>query len=219
MKPIWKFRLVIVLIIVIAGGVSVSNLAAEILRPSALSFPPTPDTAATQEQLSSAKYAALAAPFRSDLKAEFALALTGQAIKYDREAQTYDLAKAAVRRALKIGPHDSKMWLTMALLQSRGNPGDPLIAESLKMSYLTGPSRAELIAPRLEIATSNDSLKDADLNELARSDVRAILGRSSTQRQLLSNDYVRASAVGKTFIEESAKMIDPAFANALKTVK
>ncbi len=219
MRPIWKFRLLVLLIVAIGGGVSISNLAAEIVRPGRIAFPSTPDLAASEEQVSSAKYAATIAPFRSDLKADYALALTGQAIRYDREAQASDAAKEAIRSALNIGPHDAKTWLALALLQSHGNPSHPLVAESLKMSYLTGPSRAELIAPRLEITTAGDSLKDADLSELARSDVRAILTRSSAQRQLLSNDYVRASAIGKTFLEDSAKMIDPAFASTLKGVK
>jgi hypothetical protein len=219
MRAIWKFRLIVLVIVVIAGGVSVSNLAAELLRVGPLAFPSTPNAAATEAQLSSAKYAVTMAPFRSDLRAEFALALAGQAVKYDRQPQLNDTAKNAIKDALRTGQHDSKMWLVLALLQARNNAGDPLIAESLKMSYLTGPGRAELIAPRLEITTANDSLKDADLNELARSDVRAILTQYPDQRQLLLNDYARASAAGKAFLQESAKTIDPAFASSLRSAK
>jgi hypothetical protein len=219
MRPLTKFRFLVFCIVVIAGGVSISNLAAEILRPAALPFPSSPAASAAPDQLSSAKYALIVAPFRSESRADYALALAGQAIKYDRQAETNDSAKAAVRNTLKIGPHDSRMWLALALLQAHSNPGDPLIAESLKMSYLTAPSRAELIAPRLEIMTSTNALKDADLNELARSDVRAILTQYPDQRQLLLNDYARASAVGKAFLEDSAKRVDPGFANTLKTTK
>jgi len=43
------------------------------------------------------------------------------------------------------------------------------------MSYLTGPNRAELIPIRLDIVTLNNSLSDAELKELARGDVRAVL--------------------------------------------
>src|SRR6201993_5463673 len=62
-----------------------------------------------------------------------------QGIEAAREAQQ------AVKNALKVGPHESRMWLALALLQARNNDADPLIAESLKMSYLTGPNRADLI--------------------------------------------------------------------------
>jgi hypothetical protein len=219
MRAIWKFRLIVFAIVVVAGGVSISNLAAELFRAGPLPFPSTPETAATQDQLSSARRAAAVAPFRSGLRADLALAMAGQAVKYDRQPQLNETAKNATKDALKIGPHDSKMWLVLALLQAHNNAGDPMIAESLKMSYLTGPGRAELIAPRLEITTTNDSLKDADLSELARSDVRAILTQYPDQRQLLSNLYVRASAVGKTFLEDSAKMTDPPFANSLRSAK
>ncbi len=64
-----------------------------------------------------------------------------------------ETAQNAVKSALKIGPHDSRMWLVLALLQARSNLGDSLIAESLKMSYLTGPNRAELIPARLDTVT------------------------------------------------------------------
>jgi hypothetical protein len=50
----------------------------------------------------------------------------------------------------------------------------------------------------------NDALKNSDLNELAGSDVRAFSLDLSAQPQLLSNDLVRVSAVGKAFIEYSA---------------
>jgi hypothetical protein len=105
------------------------------------------------------------------------------------------------------------------LLQARSNLGDSLIAESLKMSYLTGPNRAELIPARLDAVTLGNSLNDADLNELARGDVRVILTQFPDQRQALVNDYVRGSAVGKAFLEASARMFDPKFADSLRSAK
>ncbi len=97
--------------------------------------------------------------------------------------------------------------------------GDPRIAELLKMSYLTGPNRAELIPARLDTVTLGQSLNDADLKELARGDVRIILTQFPDQRQALLNDYVRGSSIGKTFLEESARTFDPKFANSLRSAK
>ena len=85
------------------------------------------------------------------------------------------------------------------------------------MSYFTGPNRAELIPARLDAVTLNDALNDADLKELARGDVRAILMQGPNQRQALINDYLRAAPLGKTFLEESSKMIDPKFSDALRS--
>ena len=105
------------------------------------------------------------------------MALAGQTLKseYTPGVQADETAQNAVKDALKIGPHNSRMWLVLALLQTRSNLGGSLIAESLKMSYLTGPNRAELIPTRLETVILHQSLNDADLKELARGDVRLIL--------------------------------------------
>jgi hypothetical protein len=221
MKPIWRFRLFALLVFVFVGGLSISNLVAEVLRPAPLPLPSRTGTAPTPEQISSAGLASAIAPFRSDLKAEYALALAGQKLKSEDagQAQSDATAQNAAKNALKIGPHDSRMWLVLALLQARSNLGDSLIGESLKMSYLTGPNRAELIPTRLDAVTLSNALNDADLNELARGDVRIILTQLPDQRQALVNDYIRASAIGKAFVEASARMFDPKFADSLRSAK
>ena len=221
MKPIWKFRLLALLTVIFVGGVSVSNLVAEFLRPAHVPLPSRTSTALPPDQVASAGRASAIAPFRSDVKADYAMALADQTLKseYTGQAQSDEPAQNAVKRALKISPHDSQMWLILALLQARSNLGDSLISESLKMSYLTGPNRAELIPARLDIVTLNSSLNDPDLKELARGDVRLILTQFPDQRQVLVNDYVRGSALGKTFLEESARMFDPKFADLLRNAK
>jgi hypothetical protein len=221
MKPIWRLRLFALFIFVFVGGLSISNLLAEFLRPAPLPLPSRTNTAPTSEQISSAGLASTIAPFRSDLKAEYAVALAGQTLKTEdvSQAQADKPAQKATKNALKIGPHDSRMWLVLALLQARSNLGDSLIAESLKMSYLTGPNRADLIPTRLDAVTLNNSLNDADLNELARGDVRAILTQSPDQRQAIVNDYVRGSSIGKAFLEASARTFDPKFADSLRSAK
>jgi hypothetical protein len=221
MKPIWKFRLFALLVFVFVGGLSISNLLAEFQRPAPFALSLTPNTAPTPDQISSAGRASAIAPFRSDLRAEYAVALADQTLqsKYTGQAQSDETAQNAVKNALKIGPHDSRMWLVLALLQARSNLGDSLVAESLKMSYLTGPNRAELIPTRLAAATLGNALSDADLSELARGDVRIILTQVPTQRQALLNDYMRGSLTGKTFLEDSARMYDPKFADSLRSAR
>ena len=149
------------------------------------------------------------------------MALAGQTLKSEHAGRTPndETAQNAVKSALKIGPHDSRMWLVLALLQARSNLGDPLIAESLKMSYLTGPNRAELIPARLDTVTLSNALNDPDLKELARSDVRAILTQFPDQRQALVSDYVRGSSIGKAFLEESARTFDPKFVDSVRNAR
>jgi hypothetical protein len=221
MKPIWKFRLFAFFVLVFLGGFSFSNLAAEFLRPIPAPLPSKTSAAPTSDQVSSARKASAIAPFRSDLKADYAAAFADQTLKseYIRGTPAEESAQNAVKSALKIGPHDSRMWLVLALLQAQSNLGDSLIAESLKMSYLTGPNRAELIPIRLDSVTLHQSLNDGDLKELARGDVRIILTQRPDQRPALVNDYLRGSSTGKAFLEESARMFDPKFADSLRTAK
>ena len=221
MRPIWKFRLFALFILVYVGGLSISNLVAEFLRPAPSPLPSRTSQAPTSDQISSTGRAAAIAPFRSDLKADFAMALAGQTLKSENTGQNQsdDAAQSAIKNALKLGPHESRLWLVLALLQARSDLSGPLVAESLKMSYLTGPNRAELIPTRLDTATLSNSLNDPDLVEFARGDVRIILTQFPDQRQTLVNDYVRGSSIGKTFLEDSARMFDPGFADSLRSAK
>ncbi|SDT59388.1 hypothetical protein SAMN05444158_7340 [Bradyrhizobium canariense] len=221
MKPIWKFRILALLVVVFVGGLSITNLVANFLQPDPSPLPSRDSKAPSAQLVSSAKLVSTIAPFRTDLKADYAIALAGQTLRSESSTQTpdNDTAQDAVKSALKSGPHDSRMWLVLALLQARKNLGAPLVAESLKMSYLTGPNRAELIPVRLDSVTVSNALNDGDLNELARSDVRAILTQYPDQRRALISDYVRGSAIGKKFLEESSRMLDPAFADSLRNAK
>lgn len=218
MRPIWKFRLLALLIVLFVGGVSIADLAAEFLRPPPLPFSSTTDNAPRPDRVSAAGFAASIAPFRSDLKADHALALAGQLLKSDDVGQSEKkiAAQDTVRDALRIGPHDARMWLVLALLQAR-SAVDPLAA--LKMSYLTGPNREELIPTRLASVASGNALNDPDLRDLARGDVRAILTQLPSQRQALTNAYARGPAVAKAFLEESVQAFDPKSVDALRTAK
>ena len=219
MNATWKFRLLAFAMFIFVGGISTANLTAELLRPAHASWPS--GSAASLDDVSSAGRAPAIVLFRSDLMADHAVALASQ-IAASRQAGQGDQENAAretARRALGIGPHDSRLWLVLALLEARRNPADPRVAEALKMSYLTGPSRIELIPARLQSATSNNVLSDSDLSELARGDVRAILTELPDQRSSLVNDYARASETGRAFLRESVNMLDPKFIDALQGKK
>jgi len=216
MNPVWKFRFFALLLTVFVTGISIANLLAEFLRPAVAPLPST--TGYAPDQLSAAKLASAIAPFRSDLRAERAVMLAGQALKSEGlgKPERQQMAQDAALRALNIGPHDARTWLVLAMLQASSKPVDPRLAESLKMSYLTGPNRAELISTRLQSVTSSSALSDPDLRDLARSDIRAIFTRFPDQRQALVDDYGHASGLGKMFLEESVKTIDPEFVDTLR---
>jgi hypothetical protein len=207
---------------VFVGLFSITSLVAEVVRSVTLPLLSRDSKAPSSQDVSAAELASTIAPFRTDLKASYAVALADKALHpNESSAQSADneAAQKATKSALKFGPHDSRMWLLLARLQAQKNPGDGLVTEALKMSYLTGPNRAELIPARLEMVTLNNALSDPDLTELARSDVRAVLTQYSDQRPMLAKDYVRASMTGKKFLQDSVRTLDPAFADSLKDAK
>jgi hypothetical protein len=217
MKPIWKFRLLALLIVLVVGTVSIANFAAELLRPAHPSVPTLGNSPPTPGAVSAAALTTKVAPFREDLKADAAAMRAAEVLasKSPGNLSTNEAAQAAVRTALGIGPHDARMWLTLALLRAHGNLGDALIVEPLKMSYFTGPNQAGLIPPRLDLISSISAISDPDLQELAASDVRAILTRFADLRPLLVTAYARGSTAGKKLLDDSVKTIDPTFVSTL----
>lgn len=215
MNLVLKFRLAVLFIVLSAGSVSVANLVAEFLRPTPLLSISGIAKMLPQTQIDAAKLASTIMPLRSDLRAEYGLALAGQTSN-SSDAPQAEPAKNAIKSSLNIGPHDSLMWLVLALLQARDSPADPHVTESLKMSYLTGQNRIELIPTRLASATSGNSLSDPDLVDLARGDVRALLAQLTDQRHALVDAFAHASPTGKAFLERSVETVDPKFAEVLK---
>jgi hypothetical protein len=216
----WKFRFVAFVICLAMGGVSVRNLWAELLHPPTSIFPNSTDTPPSQSQIDSARIAARIAPDRSDLQADAALALAAMAL-YGVAGYRPDLnqeAQSASRQALAAGPLDSRIWLVLARLQAQHALHDPRIAETLKLSYFTGPGSKDLIPARLAIAVSSDQLSDPDLRELARGDVRLILIRHPELKPALVAAYRIAAPGGKHFLEQSIRSIDPSFVISLPGV-
>ncbi|WP_298885755.1 hypothetical protein [uncultured Bradyrhizobium sp.] len=217
MKSLWQFRLFVLVVFIVVGGISVCNLAAEFLRPLPLPLATELGTPPSADQLSRASRSALIAPFRSDLRADYALRLTGQALNATKSARQENASEVPfdlLGSALAMSPHDSRMWLALALLGQRGVVARPV--DTLKMSYLTGQNGADLIPLRLASATTTNVLTDVDLKELAQGDVRALLTRLQNQRAVLADAYAKASPVGAAFLEASVKTIDPSFLDIMK---
>jgi hypothetical protein len=109
-----------------------------LLDPRSGNVLPPDETSSTRLSLSSA-----IAPFRSDLKGAYAVARAGQILRSEPATPPEEMqaARDKVRSALKIGPHNARPWLILALLQARCSPVDPLVSQSLKMSHLTGPNQ------------------------------------------------------------------------------
>lgn len=217
MKPIWKFRLFAALVVLVVGTVSIADFAAELVRPARPPVPSPNQSPPSPVAASAAALATVIAPFREDLKADDASMRAAQLLtsKSPGDLSANQEAQGFVRRALRNGPHDARMWLTLAILRAQSNLGDAMIVEPLKMSYFTGPSQAGLLPARLDLVSRINSINDPELQELAASDVRAILTRFADLRPLLVTAYAHGSAAGRKLLDESVKVVDPTFATTL----
>lgn len=217
MTQLWKFRIAAFVLCLAISGVSVKNLWAEMLRPAPSAFPDASTGIPSRGEIDSARRAASIAPDRSDLQADAALALAAEALQgvAGYRPDLNQEAQSAARRALAAGPLDSRLWLVLARLQAQQALRDPRIAETLKLSYFTGPNSGNLIPARLATVVSSDGLNDPDLKELARGDVRLILTRHPELKPALVAAYRGAAPQGKQFLEESIKSIDPKFETSL----
>jgi hypothetical protein len=204
------FRSATWIIVLILAAISFANVIADALNPARFFFLQIP-LRSTSDQTCIA--AALGFD-RTDLKVHCALARSEEALSSQKPEQQAlnDRAQAAVIQTLSQAPHDSRLWLTLALLEAQAElPNE----EALKMCYFTGPSRMELVGPRLSSAASGNALANSDLRDLAAGDIRLILTRRPDDKSALIKAYQNASDIGKAFIKEKTNFIEPHFSDEL----
>jgi hypothetical protein len=169
-----------------------------------------------------ARLAAAISPFRADLEGNYASTVALTALRPDNavlsaaDAQTNADAQEDVVRVLKAAPHNSELWLLLALLQTQHKAGSRQIIEALKMSYFTAPNDVQMMPLRLYTAALSSALSDPDLKELARGDVRLMVTRKPELKAAVVSAYRRASGLGKAFLEEAVRLIDPSFLTTLR---
>jgi len=215
------FRLATLLFAILLCMQCVWLLFAEISRPgnSRLSTNAPSATAAAQKP-DSARWAALIGAFRGDLWAELAFTSADLLVGENADGKSADMtqklarAQANLEHALIDSPAQPGAWLFRAGLALRF----PLLgfdaAQSLKMSYYTGPSEQDLIPARFRIATGMNAFSDTELSLLVRRDLRLLLARK--QYSAVSEAYNAATYSGKHFIEETMVELDP---SALKSLR
>ena len=217
-----RFRVAAIVVAVLMAVYATASSFSELFSVSRPPLPVDPSKIAAQSISQSAQWAAFVAPFRTDLKANYALALALTALHPDAKAlsgadiQKNVEAQEEVKQVLKAAPHHSDLWLALALLQTQRKSGDRQTIEALKMSYFTAPNDAQLMPLRLYTAAASEALSDTDLQELALGDVRLMLLRQADLKAFVLTAYQAGSNVGKKFLEDAVQSIDPAFASALR---
>jgi hypothetical protein len=161
-----------------------------------------------------ASWAARIGAIRGDLWAESAFTYADLIWKDGGGSTDLVQAHLSVNHALTAAPHQSSVWLLLAGLASRYQLPGIDGKEAVRMSYYTGPSELELMPLRLWIAVHSDPFSDIELRDSISREVRLLF--SHQQKSAIVAAYNAAPLVGKQFIEQTIREIDPSAAESLR---
>lgn len=179
------------------------------------------DSASVEEGAADSPYqmaASRAARFglvRGDLWAESALSFvnlspTGFSGRIDlSRSETVEKVRTKAEQALRYSPHDARIWLVLATLDSQLNPRDSRVAALLRMSYYTGANEIELTPLRLLVLARSDALTNDDLKQLVYRDIRNVTTRAPQLKYTIITAYREASPVGRELLNQILAELDP----------
>src|SRR5262245_9195240 len=124
-------------------------------------------------------------------------------------------ARNATERALLFAPHNARIWLALANLDSKFDGLNEKASAALRMYFYTRPSEGALLPARLQLALSLPAISDKDFQQLVAHDLRTIVTRRPELKPAISNAYQNASPEGQQFIRDALKDLDPNFLSTL----
>ena len=189
-------------------------LISELIQPHVIRMPVDPPSAAAAAQKrAAASWAARFGILRGDLWAEAGYTFTDLLWKTSKNdpnlSQSLEAARNRLDQAIRYAPTNAGVWLLSAGFAAQFKDA----TEALRMSYFTGPSEVPLMPIRTFIAAQMPTL-DADMQQLARRDVRILLMHQ--QKPAIAEAYHIATPTGKRFIDQELSEKDPTFVQALR---
>jgi hypothetical protein len=209
------FRVATSLFAMLLGVQSVWLLLTEFSRPGIYRLPKdAASAAAARDERINASWAAMIGAIRGDLWAESAFTYADLMWGDGREGADVVQARLYVNYALTDAPLQSNVWLLLAGLASRYQLPNIDVKEAVRMSYYTGPSELELMPLRLWIAVHSDAFSDVELRDSISREVRLLF--THQQKAAVVAAYNGAPSVGRQFIEQTIRGIDPSAAESLR---
>jgi hypothetical protein len=208
------FRIVTAVFALLLSAYCIWLLAADLINPPIGRLPTDARSArAASERRTAAGLAANIGLFRGDLWSSSAF--TYADLLWSRsavEARSLNESRDRLDRAARFAPTNGGAWLLLVAMASRYEWGELNPAEALRMSYFTAPSDISLMPLRALLASRLPAL-DADIQDLARRDVRVLLLHQ--QKTAVLRAYQFATPSGKRLIEQQAAESDQVFAQTL----
>jgi hypothetical protein len=208
------FRVTVFAFACVLGGLAAWILVPEFLRPSVIKFPAEAQSVSSiyahREDVTKAARIGLV---RGDLWIQAAFAygdlLWNQEHSSDTDAMPYERARALTELATTYAPHDSRLWLLLAAIDSRFDWLNDSASAALRMSYYTGSNAIRLVPGRLLLAVQSRALGDSDFQELVRHDIHIAEVHKSELMPAIIAAYKHAPPFGQQFMENALAEFDP----------
>jgi hypothetical protein len=213
-----SFRFVVALYSFVLAIAAIWLLCAELQSPGISTFPTSQEAAVgAARHRNEAVWAARFGGLRGDLwsDAAFTYADLQWANPASEQAPVLEQATAIATRAASFTPVNPAVWLMLADVTLRADGRDPNPAESLKMSYYTGPNEDYLIPLRLATTARLNVSADSELTLLFQRELENILTNRPGLKPAIRSAYQQATAPFRQSIEDTAKRLDSAFAQSL----
>ena len=213
------FRAVIFALAILTGIFAVWVLAGELVSPRSIYFPSNRNEA--EILYANRRYAAAAAEVgmvRGDLWTAAAITGAAKLLFEPRGTSPNETSQANIEdiraiadRAARLSPHDSRIWLVLADIDTRLGGNNRKTVEALKLSYYTGPSALSLIPLRLLFAVQSDATSDEELQSLVSLDIQRIILQRPDLKPAIALAYKNALPKGREIIEATLEQVDPSF--------
>jgi hypothetical protein len=214
LAPLTIFRVGLMVSAVSLGAYAMWISGAEITRTRPPSFPIERGSESRLE-LERAAIAASIGIIRGDLWADYAILLSSRFLNenMDDHASTSPgellAVQAAVEKAATLAPHDSRIWLLLAMVYSQTDTSDARVGRSLMMSYFTGANNTTLMPLRLKIATRLQVISNIDLQVLVSGEIRTIILSKPNLQSAIVDAYNSANPAGKQLVINTLRDLDP----------
>ena len=214
-SPIKGFRVTVFAFACLLGGLATWILVLEFLRPAPVEFPTDAQSAASiYAHRGDATKVARIGLVRGDLWTQAAFAYGDFLWNQDKPSSSasavpYERARALTERAISYAPHDSRLWLLLAAIDSRFDWLNDRASAALRMSYYTGSNAIGLVPARLLLSMQARALQDSDFHELVRHDIRISAIHKSELMPALIAAYNNAPLSGQQFMQKALAEFDP----------
>ncbi len=216
------FRLLAGLLAAVVCASGTWLIVTELISPPAMRFPTDAKTAqewSAHRAISS--FAASVGFLRSDLWADAAISKAAPVFFQTGSAglSPGDLQDAldTAGHAAKLAPHDARIWLSVAALESARDPNGNKAADALKLSYYAGPYQPSLVPLRLSLALRSRAIVDPELQELVSLEIQRVVLKQPDLKPAILAAYRTAIPPGRALIETTLQQVDPALLKAARS--